>query len=215
MPLFPARARLLLVVAAGVVSACATSKQSWRETAPPEVFVEVLPRSAQLVLDGRPLGAGSRAVAVPDPGHVYVFQARAPGFGAAERSAEGARLGGARLGIVLRPDGFGAARLLDLDDAGGLAQASALLERRGQHREAVEYAEHAVELAPEAPAPRRVLGAALMALGDQRRAIQEYSTYIQLAPDARDRRDVERLVAKLRGDVTIPGLDEDQVGGRR
>lgn len=199
---------LLLVALAGAAAACASKKQSWRETAPPEVFIEVLPRSAQIAVDGRKLGPGSRTLAVPDPAHVYVFRASAPGFGAAERSEEGAKLAGARVGLVLRPDGFGSARRLDLDDAASLAQASALLERRGEHRFAAEYAERAVELAPEAPTQRRVLGAALLALGDQRRAIQELSTYLQLAPDAPDRRRVEQIVAKLRGDVTIPGLEQ-------
>jgi tetratricopeptide (TPR) repeat protein len=168
------------------------------------VFVEVLPRSAQLSVDGRALGPGSRSFAVLDPAHVYVFRASAPGFVSAERSGEGAKLAGARLGIALRPEGFGSARRLELDEPGGLAQAAALLERRGEHGRVVEYAERAVELAPHDPAPRRLLGAALLELGDRRRAIQEYSTYLQLAPDAPDRRQVERIVARLRGDVTIP-----------
>jgi tetratricopeptide (TPR) repeat protein len=203
------RSALLLIAVAGAAAACASQKQSWRETAPPEVFLEVLPRSAQLSVDGHTLGPGSRTFAVPDPAHVYVFRASAPGFASAERSGEGAKLAGARLGIALKPEGFGAARRLELDEAGGLAQAAGALERRGEHGIAVEYAERAVELAPEQPMPRRVLASALLAIGDERRAIQEYSTYLQLAPpDAPDRRKVEQIVARLRGDVTIPGLGQ-------
>jgi tetratricopeptide (TPR) repeat protein len=195
--------RVLLLVAVAA-AACSSQKQSWRETEPPEVFVEVLPRSAQLSVDGRALGPGARSLAVPDPTHVYVFRVSAPGFAPAERSGTGAAFAGARLGIVLRPEGFGSGRRLELDEAGGLAHAAALLERRGEHRLAVEYAERAVELAPEVAMQRKVLGTAFLALGNERRAIQEYSTYLQLAPDAPDRRQVERTVARLRGDVTIP-----------
>jgi tetratricopeptide (TPR) repeat protein len=201
----PSRRALLLAAVAGAAAACAPQKQSWRETAPPEVLVEVLPRSAQLSVDGRAAGPGSRAFQVPDPAHVYVFEVSAPGFVSAERSGEGTKLAGARLGIALRPEGFGSARRLEMDEAGGLAQAAAMLERRGEHRSAVEYAERAATLAPEQPMQRRVLASALLKLGDERRAIQEYSTYLQLAPDAPDRRQVERIVARLRGDVTIPG----------
>ncbi len=196
-----------LVLAAAALAACAARKQSWRETSPAEVFVDVLPRNAQLAVDGRALGPGARTLPVPDPEHVYALQASAPGFQTAERSALGSRLSGAYLGIVLRPDGFGSARRLDLDDAAGLAQAAALLERGGRHREAIEYAERAVELAPDAPAPRRVLGTAFLAVGNRQRAIQELSAYCQLAPDAPDRAAVQKQVSTMRGDVTIPGLE--------
>jgi tetratricopeptide (TPR) repeat protein len=169
--------------------------------------VEVLPRSATLSLDGAPLGPGARTVAVPDPAHVYRFSASARGFAPAQHDAEGARLAGARIGLVLRPAAFGEARRLDLDEAGGLAAAAALLERTGQHQAALEYAERSVELAPEAPLGHRVAGDAALALGRQKRAVAEYSAYVQLAPDAADRPAIERRVEELRGDITIPGLD--------
>ena len=194
------RTTLLLLLA------CAAPKDAWRQ-APAEVFVDVLPRVAQLSVDGVPLGAGAHTIPVPGPAHVYVFRATAPGFAPGERAGEGARLAGTRLGLVLRPNGFGEARRLDLDDGSGLASAASLLQRTGQHLLAVEYAERAVEVGPEVALGHRVLGEATQALGQRKRAIQEYSTYVQLAPEAPDRGAVERKVEELRGDLTIPGLE--------
>ena len=171
---------------------------------PPEVFVDVLPRSAELTVDGAPLGPGSRAVPVPDPSRRYLFRAAAPGFQGVERADDGARLAGARIGLVLRPDGFGSARRLQLDDGDGLAAAAALLERRGQHLAALEYARRAVEVAPREPRAQRVLGDAALALGRQQDAIQAYSAYLRLAPDAPDAAAVERRVERLRGDQVVP-----------
>src|SRR5919202_6932853 len=97
------------VAAAAALSnvACATwSNQPWREVEPPEALVEVLPRDAELWVDGVAAGRGARTVPVPDPDHVYVFSAAAPGFAPEQRGGEGALLAGARVGIVLRPEGF-------------------------------------------------------------------------------------------------------------
>ncbi len=185
--------------------ACAARKEAWRQ-APPEVFVDLVPRAARLSVDGASLGTGAHTVPVPDPAHLYVFRAEAPGFASGERAVEGAKLAGSRLGLVLRPSGFGEARRLDLDDGSGLAAAAALLQRGGGHALALEYAERAVEVSPEAPLGHRVLGEAAQATGQRKRAVQELSTYLQLAPDAPDRRAVARRVEELRGDLTIPGL---------
>jgi tetratricopeptide (TPR) repeat protein len=187
--------------------ACAARKEPWRQP-PPEVFVDVVPRAAQLSVDGAPMGAGPHTVPVPDPVHRYVFRAAAPGFAPGERAAEGSRLAGARLGLVLRPQGFGEARPLDLDDGSSVAAAASLLERTGKHLLAQEYAERAVEASPEAALGHRVLGEASQALGQRKRAIQELSTYVELAPDAPDRSAVARRVEELRGDLTIPGLEK-------
>jgi len=189
---------------AGLVLACAPRKQAWRETTPPETFVELLPKGAELSVDGASLGPGGRTLAVPDPAHVYVLRATAPGFSAAERSEQGARLAGGRIGLALRPEGFGDARRLDFDDGVGLAAAAALLEKKGRHELALEYADRAVELAPEHALGHRVAGDAALALGRRKRAIQAYSTYLSVAPDAPDRVVIERRVEGMRGDLTIP-----------
>ena len=193
-------------LACALLLACAAPKESWRQPAP-EVFVDVVPRAAQLLVDGAPFGAGAHTVPVPDPAHRYVFRAVAAGFAPGERSAEGSRLAGARLGLVLRPEGFGDARQLDLDDGSSLAAAALLLQRTGHHLLALEYAERAIEVSPEMPLGHRVLGEAAQALGQRKRAIQELSTYLQLTPGAPDRLAVQRRVEDLRGDLTIPGVE--------
>ena len=195
-----------VLVCALLLLACAARKEAWRQAAP-EAFVDVVPRAAELSVDGVPVGRGAHTVPVPDPAHVYVFRAVAPGFAPGQRAGEGARLAGARVGLVLRPEGFGDARRLDLDDGASLAAAASLLERTGRHAAALEYAERAVDMSPEVALGHRVLGDAAQALGQRKRAIQELSTYLQLAPDAPDRRAVERRVEELRGDLTIPGID--------
>lgn len=197
------RAPQALVAVALAGAACAAPKEAWRQPGA-EAFVDVLPQEAVLSVDGAVIGSGSHAVPVPDRAHVYVLRAQAPGFPAAERSATGAQLAGARIGLVLRPPGFGEARRLDLDDGIGLASAGALLERTGRHEAALQYAERAVDAAPEAPKGYRVLGDAARALKQRKRAIQAYSSYLQLAPDAPDRAAVARAVEELRGDMTIP-----------
>jgi tetratricopeptide (TPR) repeat protein len=196
---------IVAALAAVWMGGCAPKRQAWSETVQAEVFVEVLPRSAELWVDGAPQGPGSRTVRVPDAAHVYAFRAAAPGFSVAEQSGAGAQLMGGHVGLVLRPDGFGEARPLDIQDGASLARAAALLQRRGRSEQALEYAERAVEVSPEVPLGHRVMGEAALALGRQKQAIQGYSGYLQLAPDAPDRAAVERQVERLRGDLTIPG----------
>ena len=82
--------------------------------------------------------------------------------------------------------------------------APALLERRGAHRQALEYAERAVEAAPEVALGQRVLGDAARALGQRQRAIDGYSAYLGLAPEAPDRNAVVSRLEELRGDVALP-----------
>jgi len=62
----PSIERGVVTVLALAAAGCAAERQPWRETVQPEVFVEVLPRSAELWVDGAPLGPGSRTVRVPD-----------------------------------------------------------------------------------------------------------------------------------------------------
>ena len=119
--------------------------------------MEVLPRAAELTVDGVALGPGARVVRVPDPRRWYRFRAAFPGFEAAELVEEGAHLAGARIALVLAPAGLEHARPLDLEDGESLALAAEALERRGDHETAVEFAERAAQAAPGAPTVLRVL----------------------------------------------------------
>jgi tetratricopeptide (TPR) repeat protein len=197
---------LRAALSAALLAGCAgPARTAWSEATPPEVLVEVLPRDAQVALDGVPLGVGARSVPVPDAARRYTLRATAAGFAPDERSADGAQLAGARVALVLRPEGYGAARPLDFDDAAGLAGAAAALVRGGRPAQAIGYAERAAELAPDAPLPRRVLGDAAWALGQHQRAAAEYAAYLAAAPDAADRATVEARVQQVRRDVSIPG----------
>jgi tetratricopeptide (TPR) repeat protein len=200
MPPSAARAAAALVAAA----ACAAPRQPWHETFPAEAMVEVLPSDAEVAVDGAPARRGAQTVPVPDPEHRYVFRASAPGFAPAEVARAGAALAGARVGLALRPTGFGDALRLDLDEPAGLAAAGAALLRDGRTAQAIEYAGRAAELAPEEPLPRRVLGEAYRRSGARARAVEELSAYLRAAPGAPDKVEVERTVEALRGDMTVP-----------
>jgi tetratricopeptide (TPR) repeat protein len=197
-----AAARALLLA----LAACSGGRPTLRDVAaPPEVLVDVLPRSALLQLEGRSLGNGS--MAVPLPAGPARLRISAPGFHPAEIGLDPAAPAG-RAGVALRPEGFGAARTLHIDEPGGLAAASVFLLRQGRAPEALEYAERAVDLAPAAAAPNRALGMALLELPSDRkrqeRAAQALSAYLAAAPDAPDRGEVAATVSRLRGDFSIP-----------
>jgi tetratricopeptide (TPR) repeat protein len=194
----------VLAAACACAWACAAPKQSWRDATQPEVFVDVLPRRAELFVDGQSLGPGPHTIPVPDPEHRYRLRATAAGFLPAEREEPGSRLAGARVGVVLRPQVFGAARPLDFDDGDSLAAASLALQRAGDGAAGLEYAERAVEATPGSARAQRALGDAAMAAGDRQRAIQAYSAYLRLAPGPEDGREIAARVEQLRGDVTIP-----------
>jgi predicted Zn-dependent protease len=199
----PTRALLLLAVAS-----CAAGKQPWREAVPlrTEVYVEVLPRNAEVRVDGAAAGTGSRALTLGD--REVTLDVAAPGFDPVQVTVD-PHVAGRRVGVALRPAGWGAGRTVDIDEPLVLVAASQVLLRAGRAIEAAEYAERAAEMGPQLPTPRRALGMALAKLGKRNRAAQELSQYLQLSPAAADRAEVERLVARLRGDMSIRGPQED------
>jgi len=198
--------RLLAVLGAPVaLGACGGGRRSPADDLRPrEMLVEVLPPGARVTLDGRALGAGSRAVPAPAPG-AHVLRVEADGYEPDERALpEEGSLAGTRVAAALRPVGLGSARLLDYDDATGLAQAAAHLARAGERPEdAIAYAERAIAIEPGTALAHRALGDARAALGD-RRAIPEWAEYLRLAPDAPDAAAVAQRIEGARGDVTLP-----------
>lgn len=166
---------------------------------PPEVLVEVLPRDAEVELDGRLLGRGGRTVPAPDEAVPHVVRVSASGFATEERELPPESLAGARIGAALRPEGL-RGLALDYDDAPGLAEAAAFLVRTGAVSDAADYAERAASLEPALPLAQRALGDALGALGRPRRAAQAWSRYLQLAPDAPDAPEVAERLREVRGE---------------
>jgi tetratricopeptide (TPR) repeat protein len=200
----PCRTVPRLALAALSLAACA-QRQRFEDANAPEGLVEVLPRSAVVEVDGVVLGPGSRTLPVHDRGATHRLSARAPGFEPIEVRVPASLLAGGRVGLVLRPAGFGVARPLELDEPSGLASAAALLLRHGRADEAAQYAARAAEVAPNAPAPRRILGDAWLAAGRRDLAVREYATWLTLAPaDDPARPEVERRVSELRGDIDVP-----------
>jgi tetratricopeptide (TPR) repeat protein len=164
--------------------------------------VEVLPRDARLVLDGRAAGPGNRPLPAPPPGP-HVLRVEREGYEPAERELPDGDLGGVRVAEALRPAGFASARALDYDDAEVLALAAAFLARQGDARDASDYAERALALDRGLALAHRALGDARLRLGDRRRAADAWTEYLRLAPGAPDVREVSSLVDEARGDVTV------------
>lgn len=188
--------RLLLAVPVALLAACAGGRA--RESlAPPELLVEVLPRLADVALDGAPVGRGTRAVPAPAPG-VHRLTVVAEGYDPEERPLPEGPLAGARVAVALRPAGFGASRRLDYDEPEGLAQAAATLARAGRHRDAADYASRAAGLDPSLPLAQRALGDALAGLGRRDEARSAWGRYLRLAPDAPDAAAVERRMGEGR-----------------
>ncbi|HVP68555.1 MAG TPA: PEGA domain-containing protein [Anaeromyxobacteraceae bacterium] len=187
------------------VLACAPKAPSWSEVRPPEAYVETLPPGALVQVNGEEVGRAPLTFPVRDPDATYRVRAHSSGFEVAEVEVPGAKAANGRLDIVLRPTGFGSQRRLDLGDAAGLAQAGALLAKAGHATEALAFAKASLAVAETALA-HRVAGEAYRQLGDRSRAVQEFSVYITLQPDAPDRAAVEKAIEAARGDITIPGL---------
>lgn len=201
----PAARRLagLLLAGLAATAGCGGGKVSFREVAPPELYLEVLPRGALLELDGVAVGRGSRGVPAPPPG-AHVVAASAEGFEPLERPLPAGPLDGVRVGVALRPEGFGAARALELDEPSGLAAAAAALVRAGRHRDAADYAARAVALDGRLALAQRALGDALAALGRRDEARAAWGRYLILAPDAPDRAAVERRMGEGRATFDAP-----------
>lgn len=168
-----------------------------------EVLLEVLPRAAEVTIDGLPLGRGSHAVAAPPGSGAHEVRVVAAGFAPLEFTLPPQPLADGRVAAALRPDGFGTERPLDYDEPEGLALAAAHLLGAGDPRDAADYAERARSLDPSLPLPWRVLGDARATLGDADRAADAWSRYLLLAPDAPDAARVGRLLDRARAGRTI------------
>jgi hypothetical protein len=133
----PPRAIAALVVAmlAVTVGGCRGPRGRAAALRPPEVLVEVLPRSARVELDGRAIGAGGGAVASPGADE-HVLRVSADGYEPEERVFPAGSLEGARIAAALRPRGSGIARAIDYDDGPSLAAAAEWLAASGDPRDA-------------------------------------------------------------------------------
>ena len=200
----PRVAAVSLVAALSVtVGACRGARGRAAAQPPGEVLVEVLPRTARVELDGRPLAPGGGAMAAPAPEEEHVLRVAADGFDPEERVFPAESLDGARIAMALRPRGFDGARAIDYDDAPALAVAAAWLAEAGEPRDAVEYAERAIAVDPGVALAHRALGDARAREGDRAAAIAAWAEYLRRAPEAPDVAAVERRMEAARGDVQL------------
>lgn len=201
----PPRAATVSLVAAIAVTVGGCRGAHGRATARPprEVLVEVLPRTARVELDGRPLDPGGGAIATPAAEEVHVLRVSAEGFEPEEWVLPAERLDGARIATALRPSGFDAAGAIDYDDAAGLAIAAAWLAEAGEPRDAIEYAERAIAVDPGVALAHRALGDARAREGDRAAALAAWAEYLRRAPEAPDVAAVERRMEAARGDVQL------------
>jgi hypothetical protein len=191
------------VALAGLSVACAsTQPASWREVRPPEVYVETLPPGALVSANGAEIGKSPLSFPVPDADGTYRIRATAPGFEPAEADLSGSTVVGTRLDLVLRPSGFGTQRFLASGEPVGLAQAASALLRADRPREALAFAQASLA-AGDSPQAHKISGEAYRRLGDRNRAIQEFSIYVTLLPDAPDRQVVEQVIASARKDIQM------------
>ncbi len=185
-----------------LAAGCGAHRQRLDQARPAEMRVEVLPRGARLRLDGKAVGEGSRSLPAPPEGE-HVLSVVAEGYEGAERALPEGNLAGVLVAVALRPGGFGSGRALEYDDPEGLALAASFLVRSGAARDAADYARQAIVVDPAFGLAHRVLGDALLRLGDPGRAVGEWAEYLRLSPDAPDAAAVARRIEEARGDVTV------------
>jgi hypothetical protein len=183
--------------------ACASpQKASWAEVQPPVAYVETLPAGALVTVNGVEVGLGPLAFPVPDEARTYAIRVTAAGFEPLETSAPGAKLAGARLDLVLRPEGFGSQRTLVAGEPVGLLQAAVTLLRANRPKDALSFAQASLA-AGDSPQGHKVCGQAYRRLGNRNLAIKEYSLYLSLAPDAPDRKAIEEAISATGKDIDM------------
>lgn len=195
--------RIAAVLAGVGLAACATPKgASWADVQPPTASVDVLPPGAIVAVDGHEVGSAPLEFPVPDGRRNYALRVTAPGFEPVELTLAGASLAGARLELVLRPEGFGSQRELHGGEPGELLQAALTLLRNDRPREAIAFAQASLALG-DAAGPHKVIGLAWKRLGNRDLAVKELSIYVSQAPDAPDRKEIEQVIATLARDIEM------------
>ena len=188
---------------AGLSIACASSPPvTWKEVRPPEVFVETLPSGALISANGAEIGKSPLSFPVPEAGTTYQIRASAQGFEPAVAELSGSKLAGTRLDLVLRPEGFGTQRRLVPGEPVGLAQAAFALLRANRPKDALAFAQASLA-AGESPQAHKIAGEAYRRLGDRNKAVQEFSIYLTMSPDAADRRAIEQAIEAARKDIPM------------
>ena len=212
MPPPRATAAVLAAALAVTVGGCRGARARAEALRPSEVLIEVLPRSARVELDGRPLGAGGGAVASPIAADEHVLRVSAEGYEPEERVLPAGSLDGARIAR-----GAPAARLR----LGGRDRLRRRPGARGGRGVARRGAANRAMLpsTPSAPSPsipavavaHRALGDARARAGEPAAAVAAWAGYLRRSPEAADAAAVERLMegARRDGELRDGAVHED------
>jgi len=204
------RTSALLTLAILSTGCASAQKASWAEVQPPVAYLETLPPGALVTVDGIEVGLGPLAFPVPDEANAYAIRVTSAGFEPLEASFAGSKLAGARIELVLRPEGFGSQRQLASGEPAGLLQAAVALLRANRPKDAITYAKASLA-AGDSPQGHKVCGQAYRRMGNRDLAIKEYSLYLSLSPDAPDRKAIEEAITATSKDIemTPPKLPLD------
>jgi len=180
----PPRSLAVLLLAVLATACASPPKATWSDVNPPEAYVETLPPGALVAVNGVEVGKGPLSFPVRDESRTYVLRLTAPGFEPLEASFAGAK------------------RVLTAGEPVGLVQAAVALLRADRPADALAFAQASMA-AGDSPQAHRAAGEAYRRLGDRNRAIQEFSIYVTMAPDAPDRKTVEQAIAAARKDIQM------------
>ncbi len=204
------RTNALFALAVLLAGCAAPRTGSLADVQPPVAYLETLPPGALVTVDGAEVGLSPLAFPVRDDARNHAIHVTSPGFEPLDASFAGSKLAGARLELVLRPEGFGSQRPLASGEPSGLLQAAVALLRADRPTEAIAYARASLA-AGDSPQGHKVCGQAYRRLGNRDMAIKEYSLYLSLSPGAPDRKEIEEAITATSRDIemTTPKLPLD------
>jgi tetratricopeptide (TPR) repeat protein len=166
------------------------------------VYVETLPIGALVAVNGTDVGLGPLAFPVRDEARSYAIRVTAAGFEPLDLTVVGSKVTGARLDLVLRPEGFGSQRKLEAGEPAGLLQAALALLRANRPKDALAFAKASIA-AGDSPQGHKVAGQAYRKLGNRDQAVKEYTMYLSMMPDAPDRKAIEEAITATSKDIDM------------
>jgi len=190
------------------LAACATEKVAVRDVAQAELMVESLPAGATVFE-----GATERAqtpwfLRTSTPSARFELLLRHPGFHDERVVVEGAEVlkhSGERLVIPLRPATWPVeGKRLRPEETVLLVKAGTELSKGGRCAEALQYYRFVADVEPQNASAYRGMGICYAKEGKRAASLDAYKRYIALAPDAKDAKQVQEMVSRAEGDISVP-----------
>ena len=175
---------------------------SWESVQPKSVSFEVMPRSAQVEVDGKAQQPGLITIDVTDLQRTFKVRVSAEGFESEEAVVVAGKVVSKQVIVALRPAGY--ERRVDAGDAASMALAAAALWRAKRVDDAAAYAEQSMQIT-NTDLANRVLGDVWRHRGDRDKATRYYTMYLSLVENPRDGPEIRAYLMQDRpGDITIP-----------